>query len=49
MVPGCSVSRVRLLNTAVGAEQQGLAFSLWKLVLVFGFKVMFLQGPWGVG
>ncbi|KAI4554667.1 hypothetical protein MJG53_019966 [Ovis ammon polii x Ovis aries] len=46
MVPGCSVSRVRLLDTAVGAEQQGLVFSLWKLVLVFGFQVMFLQGPW---
>ena len=45
-VPGCSISKVRLLNTAVGAEQQGLVFTLWKLVLVFGFEVMFLQGPW---
>lgn len=46
MVPGGRTSKDRLLNTVVRAERQGLVFTLWKLVLVFGFEVMFLQGPW---
>ena len=38
------MSKHRLINKTVRAEQKGLLFTLWEPVLVFGFGVMCLRG-----
>ena len=48
-VPGRLTSKDRFLNTPVRAGDKGWCSPCGNLVLVFGFGVMCLQGPWQVG